>query len=156
MAQRTKINKEKTISTANAKQTRLPKVTPLNTITLNGKVVSGEGNGKKYLSLPWVKKQIEEKLGFTPYLGTLNLQLSTGSVARRKLLETTNALQIFPPEGYCAGLVFKACISGTECAIVIPQVKNYPKSLLEIIAPENLREKFHLTDGKKISVTVNL
>lgn len=130
--------------------------TPLNTITLNGKVISGEGNGKKYLSLPWVKKQVEEKLGFTPYLGTLNLQLSTGSVARRKLLEKTSALQIFPPEGYCAGLVFKACISGTECGIVIPQVKNYPKSLLEIIAPENLREKFHLTDGKKISVTVNL
>ena len=134
----------------------MPKVSPLNTITLNGKVISGEGNGKKYLSLPWVKKQVEEKLGFTPYLGTLNLQLSTGSVVRRKLLEKANALQIFPPEGYCTGLVFKACISETECAIIIPQVKNYPKSLLEIIAPENLREKFHLNDGKNVAVTVNL
>jgi riboflavin kinase, archaea type len=133
----------------------LPKVSPLNTITLNGKVVSGEGNGKKYLSLPWVKKQIEEKLGFTPYLGTLNLQLSTGSVTQRKLLEKTNALTILPPQGYCVGIVFKACISKTECGIVIPQVKNYPQSLLEIIAPENLREKFRLTDGKNVAVTIN-
>jgi riboflavin kinase len=130
--------------------------TPLNTITLNGKVISGEGNGKKYLSLPWVKKQIEEKLGFTPYLGTLNLELSNESMAKQKLLEKANALTILPPQGYCAGLVFKACISGTECGIVIPQVKNYPKSLLEIIAPENLREKFHLNDGKNVAVTVNL
>lgn len=128
----------------------------LNTIVLNGKVISGEGNGKKYLCLPWVKKQVEEKLGFTPYLGTLNLQLSTGSVARRKLLEKTSVLQIFPPKGYCTGIVFKACINGTECAIVIPQVKNYPQSLLEIIASENLREKFHLTDGKNVAVTVKL
>jgi riboflavin kinase len=127
----------------------------LNTITLNGKVISGEGNGKKYLSLPWVKKQVEEKLGFTPFLGTLNLQLSPQSAARRKLLEKTDALQIVPPEGYCAGLVFKACISRIECGIVIPQVKNYPQSLLEIIAAENLREKFHLNDGKNVAVTVN-
>jgi riboflavin kinase, archaea type len=123
---------------------------------LNGKVISGEGNGKKYLSLPWVKKQVEEKLGFTPYPGTLNLQLSTGSVARRKLLEKINALQIFPLEGYCVGLIFKAYFNGLECGIVIPQVENYPKSLLEIIAPENLREKFRLTDGKNVAVTVNL
>ena len=128
----------------------------MNTITLNGKVISGDGNGKKYLSLPWVKKQIEEKLGFTPYLGTLNLELTNESMEKQKLLEKENAFTILPPQGYCAGLVFKACISGTECGIVIPQVKNYPKSLLEIMSPENLREKFHLTDGKKISVTVNL
>jgi len=128
----------------------------LNTITLNGKVISGDGNGKKYLSLPWVKKQIEEKLGFTPYLGTLNLELTNESMEKQKLLEKENAFTILPPQCYCTGLVFKACISGTECGIVIPQVKNYPKSLLEIMSPENLREKFHLTDGKKISVTVNL
>jgi len=128
----------------------------LNTIMLDGKVISGEGNGRKYLELPWVKEQVEEKLGFTAYPGTLNVKLTDQSAARRKLLEKANAVKIYPAEGYCIGLVFKAYIDATECGIVIPQVKNYPENLLEIIASVNLREKFHLTDGETVTVTVSL
>ncbi len=126
----------------------------LNTLTLDGKIISGQGNGKKYLALPWVKQQMEEKLGFTLYLGTLNLKLSSESAKRRKLLETTETLKIRPAEGYCVGLLFKAAIGETECGIVIPQVEGYPKNLLEIIAPTDLREFLHLSDGDAVAVTV--
>lgn len=124
------------------------------TLTLDGKIISGQGNGKKYLALPWVKQQMEEKLGFTLYLGTLNLKLSSESAKRRKLLETTETLKIRPAEGYCVGLLFKAAIGETECGIVIPQVEGYPKNLLEIIAPTDLREFLHLSDGDAVAVTV--
>ncbi len=124
-----------------------------NTLTLDGKIISGQGNGKKYLALPWVKQQIEEKLGFTPYLGTLNLKLSGESVKHRKLLETTGA-KIRPAEGYCIGLLFRAAIGETECSIVIPQIEDYPKNLLEIIAAVDLREFLHLNDGDAVAVTV--
>ena len=46
---------------------------------LNGAIFSGGGNGKKFLELPWVKQQIREKLGFTPYPGTLNVKLNEKS-----------------------------------------------------------------------------
>jgi riboflavin kinase len=121
-----------------------------------GKVFTGEGNGKKYLALPWVKQQIEEKLGFTPFLGTLNLRLTKESATRRKLLEKTEATTICPAEGYCVGMLLKATVSDTECAIILPQVKGYPKNVLEIIAPVNLRETLNLKDNDAVAVAVQV
>ena len=125
-------------------------------IKFSGKVFSGKGGGKKFLDLPWVKRQINAILGFTPYAGTLNIRLSDESVERRKLLEKAASITIYPAEGYCSGKLFKASIGVLECAIVIPEVAGYPEDVLEIIAPVNLREKLQLEDGDEITVTVNL
>lgn len=125
-------------------------------IKLTGKVFSGTGEGRKYLTLPWVKRQIEEKLGFTPYPGTLNILLSEESARRRKLLETTDAMKIHPAEGYCSGLLHKAYIEEVECAIVIPEVAGYPRDYLEVISADYLRAKFQLEDGDIVTVTANL
>ena len=123
---------------------------------LSGKVFSGKGGGKKFLQLPWVKQQITAKLSFTPYLGTLNIQLSIDSASKRKLLENVASLMVHPAEGYCNGKLFKAAIGTVECGIVIPEVAGYPHATLEVIAPVNLREKLQLTDGDEIAVTVSL
>lgn len=128
----------------------------MKTIKLSGKVFSGRGEGEKFLKLPWVKRQIQEKLGFIPYHGTLNVRLSEESTKHRKLLEKAPSTKICPAEGYCTGIILKAFIGGVECAIVIPKVAGYPRDVLEIIAPANLREKLQLEDGAEITVTVNL
>jgi len=128
----------------------------LKKIKLSGKVFSGQGRGEKFLELPWVKRQIKAKLGFTPYNGTLNLKLSEESAKRRKLLEKAASVKICPPEGFCSGTVVNASIGALDCAIVIPEVAGYPEDVLEIIAPANLRETLQLEDGDEITVTVNL
>ena len=125
-------------------------------IKLNGTVFSGQGEGQKFLDLSWVKQQIEEKLGFTPYPGTLNILLSSESAKRRKLLEKAHSTKVCPADGHCSGIIFKAFIGTLECAIVIPEVAGYPWDVLEILAPANLREKLKLVDGDGITVTVNL
>jgi riboflavin kinase len=125
-------------------------------IKLSGKVFSGRGEGEKFLELPWVKRQIKEKLGFTPYLGTLNVRLSEESAKRRKLLEKAAFVQVCPAEDYCNGKIFKASVGVLECAIVIPEVTGYAADVLEIIAPANLREKLQLADGDQITITVHL
>ena len=125
-------------------------------IKFNGKVFSGNGGGKKFLDLQWVKRQINALLGFTPYAGTLNIRLSDENIAHRKLLEKAASITVHPAEGYCSGKLFKASISLLECAIVIPEVAGYPRNVLEIIAPVNLREKLQLVDGDEVIVTVNL
>ena len=125
-------------------------------VELSGKVFSGRGEGEKFLELPWVKRQVKEKLGFIPYHGTLNIMLSEKSAKRRKLLEKAASMKVCPAEGYCSGKIFKAFVGVLECAIVIPEVAGYPRDVLEIIAPANLREKLQLADGDKITVTVNL
>lgn len=126
----------------------------MKTLTLEGKIATGEGNGKKYLQLPWVKQQLEEKLGFTPFLGTLNLELSRQSVKRKRKLPKAKTIMICPPKGYCVGLFFKASIGGLECVVVLPQIEGYAEDLLEVIAPVNLREALKLGDGDTAKVKV--
>ncbi len=122
--------------------------------TFYGKVITGGGTGKKYVELPWVKEQIREKLGFTPFPGTLNLVLTPQCIKKRKDLHRTNSKMICHAEGYCAGLLFKASINDLECAVVLPQVDNYPSNVLEIIAPTNLRTALNLKDRDTLAVTV--
>ena len=128
----------------------------LKEIKLSGTVFSGGREGKKFLALPWVMRQIKEKLGFAPYPGTLNVKLSAENVKHRKLLEKTRSIKVCPAEGYCKGLLIKAFIAALECAIVVPEVAVYPKDVLEIIAAVNLREALQLEDGSEVTVTVNL
>lgn len=125
-------------------------------IKLDGKIFSGKGGGKKILMFPWVKQQIKAKLGFTPYTGTLNLQLSDRNSIGRKLLDNAVAMIIYPAEGYCKGKLFKASIGTMECGVVIPQVIGYPPDIIEIIAPMNLRETLKLADGDFVTITVTL
>jgi riboflavin kinase len=128
----------------------------LKKIKLSGKVFSGRGEGEKFLELPWVKRQVKEKLGFIPYHGTLNIMVSEESAKGRKLLEKATFTKVRPAEGYFSGKIFKAFVGTLTCAIVIPEVAGYPGNVLEIIAPVNLREKLQLADGDEITVTVNL
>jgi len=128
----------------------------LKRIKLKGIVFSGGGDGKKFIELPWVKRQITEKLGFTPYPGTLNVKLIKESLKKRIMLKEAPSVKICPAEGYRKGAIFKAFTGPFECAIIVPEVPDYPKDVLEIIASVNLRDTLHLEDGDEIAVTVKL
>ena len=125
-------------------------------IVFKGTVFSGTGNGKKFICLPRVKQQIEEKLGFTPYSGTLNIHLTKEGVEKKILLENAKGIEVEPQVGYFPGVLFKACIGTLECAVVIPKVPNYPSDVLEVIAPVCLREHLKLVDGSLVTVVVNV
>ena len=73
-------------------------------IVFEGTVFSGQGRGKKFVELPWVKRQVEEKLGFSPYPGTLNLRLTGKNVEKRRLLENAGGLTVEPQTGYYSGV----------------------------------------------------
>jgi len=125
------------------------------TVRVKGKVFSGKGEGSKFIELPWVKSQIKEKLGFTPSRGTLNLMLDGNCSKIREVLEKAKPILILPEPGYCRGRCFKANVMGlVEGAIVIPEIQDYPENVLEVIAPENLRERFGLKDGDLVEISV--
>jgi len=126
----------------------------LGKIVFKGSVFSGNGEGRKFIELPWVKRQIQEKLGFTPYLGTLNIRLTQESVLEKNKLEEAEKFEIKPQEGYCTGTLIKARIDGLICGVVSPKVPSYPKDELEVVAPWNLRGRLKLADGSEVSVMV--
>ena len=125
-------------------------------IVFEGTVFSGEGEGKKFVELPWFKRQVGEKLGFSPYLGTLNLHLSIKEAEKRMLLENSEGFVVEPQTGYYSGLLFKATIDELECGIVIPIMPNYPSDVLEVIAPVYLRGQLKLMDGSLVTVSVSV
>lgn len=132
------------------------KASILPTLVFCGIVFSGRGEGKKFVSLPWVTRQIEEKVGFTPFLGTLNLRLTGEAAKLKSQLQNAHLSSIDPAEGYCPGFVAKAKIGSLAVAIVVPEVPNYPLDVLEVVAPVCLREKEKLVDGSTVAVEVTV
>ena len=116
---------------------------------------SGIKDGKHYVNLQWVKNQINAKLGFNTYRGTLNLHLTNESVIKQ--LRKAIGIDIVPEKGYCNGKCFKALVNRTvEGAIVLPDVPDYPTNVLEVLAPVNLRKTFNLKDGDTVEVIVTV
>lgn len=129
----------------------------MKTLRIKGIIFSGKGEAARFIELPWVKRQIVEKLGFTPYRGTLNIELTKEEFEKRALLEKAQAIEISPVKGFSRGKCFKAnLMDKLECAIVIPEIPNYPENVIEVIAPTNLREKLKLKDGDYVEVEILL
>jgi riboflavin kinase len=129
----------------------------LKTLLIKGIVFSGKGEGTSFIKLPWVRKQIAEKLGFTPHPGTLNIKLTAESLKLRTSLEEKEAIEISPAAGFHHGKCFKAyLINNLRCAVVIPETPDYPRDIIEVIAPINLREKLQLRDGDYVEVKILL
>jgi riboflavin kinase, archaea type len=125
-------------------------------LIVEGTVFSGKGEGKKFVALPWVKQQIVEKLGFEPFLGTLNLKLNVENQNKTAQLNNSKHVTVTPQKDFFAGKLIPAQINGVSCAIVIPQMPTYPKDTLEIVASTSLRKKLKLKDGDCVTVKLEI
>ncbi|MEM2995441.1 MAG: DUF120 domain-containing protein [Candidatus Bathyarchaeia archaeon] len=131
-------------------------------ITLEGVVFTGLGEGAYYISKEPYRKQFVEKLGFDPYPGTLNLKLTTDyDVKTRSELEDYPAIEIegFRNENRTFGAVkcYRAVIANkVKGALVLALRSHYDASVIEVIAPVCLRKHLKLKDGHKVKVEVLL
>jgi len=128
-------------------------------ITIEGKVFSGLGEGKYYISLPGYRKQFVKKLGFSPYPGTLNLKLgSQKDIEAKAGLERTQSIYIDGFEdkkrSYGEAHCYKAKINGVEASIIVIERTHYKVDVVEIISPHYLRRKLKLKDGSSVKVEV--
>jgi len=127
-------------------------------ITLEGVVFTGLGEGAYYTSKEQYRKQFIEKLGFDPYPGTLNLKLTAEyDIKTRGELEAYPAVEIegFKSEDRSFGVVrcYPAIIDNkVKGAIITALRSHYDASVVEIIAPVNLRKHLKLKDGHKVKV----
>jgi riboflavin kinase len=129
-------------------------------VTLEGTVFTGLGEGAYYISKDIYRKQFIEKLGFDPYPGTLNLKLTTDYDLKTRIeLETYPAIEIegFKNENRTFGVVkcYPAMIDNkAKGALVLALRSHYDTSVLEVIAPVCLRKQLNLKDGLKVKVEV--
>ena len=129
-------------------------------VTLEGTVFTGLGEGAYYISKEHYRKQFIEKLGFDPYPGTLNLKLTTDyDLKTHTELEAYPAIEIqgFKNEDRTFGLVkcYPATIDNKVKGALISALRgHYDSSVVEIIAPVCLRKHLNLKDGYKVKVEV--
>ena len=129
-------------------------------VTLEGTVFTGLGEGAYYISKEHYRKQFIEKLGFDPYPGTLNLKLTTDyDLKTHTELEAYPAIEIqgFKNEDRTFGLVkcYPATIGNKVKGALISALRShYDSSVVEIIAPVCLRKHLNLKDGYKVKVEV--
>ncbi len=131
-------------------------------VTLEGTVFTGLGEGAYYICKEHYRQQFIEKLGFDPYPGTLNLKL-TGDydIKTRSELEAYPAVEIagFKNEDRTFGVVrCYPVIVGNKVkgALITAMRTHYDVSVLEIIAPVCLRKQLNLKDGNKVKVEVQI
>ena len=129
-------------------------------LVLNGTVQSGLGEGAYYMSLRPYTDQFLEILGFSPFPGTLNVQLLPNSTFQRQWLSSAEwkVVQGFESEGRTFGEVqcLPCTIRDVPCGIIIPGRSHYPEELIEIVSPEGLRKRFSLMDGDEVTIEVTI
>lgn len=129
-------------------------------VTLEGTVFTGFGEGAYYISKDSYRKQLVEKLGFEPYHGTLNIKLTTDyDIKTRRDLEAYPAIEVmgFQNENRSFGVVkcYPAMIGGKVKGALVTAVRShYDASVLELIASVCLRKQLGLKDGHKVKVEI--
>lgn len=126
------------------------------TLEIAGKVATGIGDGAHFTRLDWVVKEFRAKLGFEPFPGTFNLQMSGAAwqKARKRLLREPGVL-IEPMPGFCAAKCFSVVVGGQLTgAIVFPEVPDYPPDKLEVISPVPIRRTLGVDDGESVVLRV--
>ena len=127
-------------------------------LKISGKIISGTGQGAVFTHLEWVKEQCMQKLGFAPWPGTLNLEISADPADVIEELKERKGIELISPDAnYCSGHVLPVSIQSLQAAIVIPaeDVRVHAKNIIEIIAPEMLKTALEVNDGDWVTLIVN-
>lgn len=130
---------------------------------LEGIIFSDLGAAAGFMALDWVQQQLKQSLGFSPFPATLNLRPKSqeDAITWIGVREELMGVVLFPPgSGSCKAQIFfveiaraavidRATVKG---AVLLPEVANYPKDKIEVVAPVRLKDHFGVNDGDQLTV----
>jgi riboflavin kinase len=127
-----------------------------------GRVVSGVGEGAYYMSLEGYRKQFEKKIGYIPFLGTLNLEIADDlSIENRENLESQNYYFINgfsdPNRSYGWVKCYPVIINDNEkiqSHLLILERTHHAKDMLELISPLNLKHTLSIRNGDYVNIKI--
>lgn len=123
---------------------------------IKGTIVKGIGESAHFLSVPWVDRQMAQKLPFQPYQGTLNIKVDDPEI-QRTLKRLGGDRLCSEVQGFCDALIFRGTVADRyDCGVVLPLVPNYDECLLEILAPVHLKDSLGLRDGDEITLDLDI
>ena len=128
-------------------------------MVIHGEVAEGMGEGGYYICQPGYVEQFEKVLGFTPFEGTLNVNIDPEDVGKLEVMRNSKGHLIkgFNDHDRTFGnvIAYKAKIRNIDCAIVVPERSHY-RETIEIICHYHLRRTLSLDNGSRVEVKVDL
>ena len=124
-------------------------------LRITGRIVSGAGEGAYFTQIGWVRQQCHEKLGFKPYPGTLNLEVSADDLPLIASLGKKQGVELISPDPqFCDAKAFPVSLAEITGAIIMPEekVRIHAKNIAEIIAPVNIKASLKVKDGDMMTV----
>jgi riboflavin kinase len=132
-------------------------------LTIHGKIVTGLGEGRYYISREGYRKAFSQLLGFDPFPGTLNVEVEP--LEREKVAELKDLPGLMIPEFQSEGRtfgavkVFRADLVSqgrrVEAAAIFP-LRSHHAHVVELVSPHDLRETLALTDGVDVQIALDL
>lgn len=119
-----------------------------------GEVIEGKGVGKKFIAMPEYSEQIQQKLNFKPFPGTLNLRVQIDELENFLKNREKRKIKGFEKEGKIFGsaICYKIMIGGIAGAIIFPEKSSHERNVIEVISFVNLKERLKLRLGDKIQL----
>jgi riboflavin kinase len=108
-------------------------------------------------------EQFRERLGYEPYPGTLNVDLTSDSVRARAGIRALDTVPIDAWEDdertFGSATCYAARLTADgetyeDAHIIVPDRTHHDETQLEVIAPDRLRDALGLDDGDRVVVTV--
>ena len=124
---------------------------------ITGRIVSGVKQAAFFTRLDWVREQCLKKLGFIPYPGTLNLQVSEENHSIVERLQGEQGTCLIPPDKkFCTARTLAVFIGDVSGAVIIPaeDVRVHGKNIIEILAPLSLKDTLGVEDGDRLTLLV--
>jgi riboflavin kinase, archaea type len=130
---------------------------------ITGVIFSDLGQASSFMKLDWVQRALAKSLGFAAFPATLNVRPKTPEDAQvwQNVQNESNGIPLPAAEGgFCAARLYPVEIQGSAAssngtvngAVLLPDVTNYPKDKIEIVAPVRLKEAFGVQDGDQITL----
>ncbi|MEM2963355.1 MAG: DUF120 domain-containing protein [Candidatus Anstonellales archaeon] len=129
-------------------------------LEFTGKIVHGISQGEKFMKMHDYRRQFIKLLGFDPYPGTLNVTIPPEDIELRLRLKSKKPILI---EGFKRGrrtygsiIAYPALIEDTiRGAVIFPDRSTHGLTIMELIAPINIKQKLRLEDGDQITFRVD-
>jgi CTP-dependent riboflavin kinase len=126
-------------------------------------IFSHLGQASSFMALDWVQAALKKTLGFVPFPATLNVRPKMEEDARIWEAVQKNLPGIpLPPAagGFCSARLYHVAIQGPVTsekgmmngAVLLPNVADYPKDKIEIVAPVQLKSALGLKDGDQLTL----
>ncbi len=126
-------------------------------LEITGKIVSGAGEGAYFTQIDWVMQQCNEKLGFEPYPGTLNLEVASDDLSIIASLDQKKGVELISPDPkFCNAKAFAVRLGKINGAIIMPEekVRIHAENIIEIIAPLNIKATLNVKDGALLNIVL--